>query len=191
MAATATHAAGRRSTPSPSAPASPSRPCRGCCRAPPSVSGRDPAQGARPPSTQLDYVPLGAARSLAVRHHEAHGLVLPELTGPYYAELLDRLRDPGRRARPERHAHARRRQGRPRPAPCAASRPGSTASACSGSAAIPTPPCRACTARKPVVLIAGDTAPGIEAIAPRTSRAPGSSPRTCSSHGRTPAALRR
>ncbi len=37
---------------------------------------------------ELNYVPLGAARSLAVRHHEAHGLVLPELTGPYYAELL-------------------------------------------------------------------------------------------------------
>ena len=37
---------------------------------------------------QLNYVPLGAARSLAVRHHEAHGLVLPELTGPYYSELL-------------------------------------------------------------------------------------------------------
>ncbi|HEX7301574.1 LacI family DNA-binding transcriptional regulator, partial [Lentzea sp.] len=37
---------------------------------------------------ELGYVPLGAARSLAVRHHEAHGLVLPELTGPYYAELL-------------------------------------------------------------------------------------------------------
>ncbi len=38
--------------------------------------------------TQLNYMPLGAARSLAVRHHEAHGLVLPELTGPYYADLL-------------------------------------------------------------------------------------------------------
>ncbi len=37
---------------------------------------------------QLDYVPVGAARSLAVRHHEALGLVLPELSGPYYAELL-------------------------------------------------------------------------------------------------------
>ncbi|ANZ40329.1 LacI family transcriptional regulator [Lentzea guizhouensis] len=37
---------------------------------------------------ELGYVPLGAARSLAVRHHEAHGLVLPELSGPYYAELL-------------------------------------------------------------------------------------------------------
>lgn len=37
---------------------------------------------------ELNYVPLGAARSLAVRHHEAHGLVLPELAGPYYSELL-------------------------------------------------------------------------------------------------------
>ncbi|MBB2986626.1 LacI family DNA-binding transcriptional regulator [Terracoccus luteus] len=37
---------------------------------------------------ELHYVPLGAARSLAVRHHEAHGLVLPELAGPYFAELL-------------------------------------------------------------------------------------------------------
>ncbi|SDP51630.1 transcriptional regulator, LacI family [Pedococcus dokdonensis] len=37
---------------------------------------------------ELKYVPLAAARSLAVRHHEAHGLVLPELSGPYYSELL-------------------------------------------------------------------------------------------------------
>ncbi len=36
----------------------------------------------------LDYVPHGAARSLASRQHEAHGLVLPELGGPYYSELL-------------------------------------------------------------------------------------------------------
>ncbi|WP_392544674.1 LacI family DNA-binding transcriptional regulator [Oryzobacter telluris] len=37
---------------------------------------------------QLDYLPSGAARSLAVRHHDTYGLVLPELSGPYYAELL-------------------------------------------------------------------------------------------------------
>lgn len=36
----------------------------------------------------LDYVPHGAARSLAFDQHEAHGLVLPELDGPYYSELL-------------------------------------------------------------------------------------------------------
>ena len=38
--------------------------------------------------TALDYLPSGAARSLAVRHHDTYGLVLPELSGPYYAELL-------------------------------------------------------------------------------------------------------
>lgn len=36
----------------------------------------------------LDYVPDGAARSLAARSHGAYGLVVPELRGPYYAELL-------------------------------------------------------------------------------------------------------
>jgi LacI family transcriptional regulator len=36
----------------------------------------------------LHYVPLGAARSLAVRHHETFGLVLPELSGPYFSEML-------------------------------------------------------------------------------------------------------
>ncbi|NHA69501.1 LacI family DNA-binding transcriptional regulator [Phycicoccus flavus] len=36
----------------------------------------------------LDYTPHAAARSLAVRQHEALGLVLPELDGPYFSELL-------------------------------------------------------------------------------------------------------
>lgn len=39
-------------------------------------------------ATELNYVPLGAARSLAVSRHELLGLVLPELGGPYYSELL-------------------------------------------------------------------------------------------------------
>jgi LacI family transcriptional regulator len=39
-------------------------------------------------AARLNYVPLGAARSLAVGQHEAQGLVLPMLTGPYYTELL-------------------------------------------------------------------------------------------------------
>ena len=37
---------------------------------------------------ELNYVPLRAARSLAVQRHEAHGLVLPDLAGPFYGELL-------------------------------------------------------------------------------------------------------
>ena len=37
---------------------------------------------------ELNYIPDGAARSLAVKRHRALGLVLPELTGFYYPELL-------------------------------------------------------------------------------------------------------
>jgi LacI family transcriptional regulator len=37
---------------------------------------------------ELDYIPSGAARSLAVRQHHTFGLVLPELDGPYFSELL-------------------------------------------------------------------------------------------------------
>lgn len=36
----------------------------------------------------LDYLPRGSARALASKKHEAIGLMLPELTGPYFAELL-------------------------------------------------------------------------------------------------------
>lgn len=37
---------------------------------------------------QLDYLPRGSARALAAKKHEALGLMLPELTGPYFSELL-------------------------------------------------------------------------------------------------------
>jgi LacI family transcriptional regulator len=37
---------------------------------------------------ELNYVPLRAARSLAVQKHEAHGLVLPDLAGPFYGDLV-------------------------------------------------------------------------------------------------------
>ena len=37
---------------------------------------------------RLNYVPARAARSLAVGRAEAQGLVLPALTGPYFAELV-------------------------------------------------------------------------------------------------------
>ncbi|MGV8908593.1 MAG: LacI family DNA-binding transcriptional regulator [Propionicimonas sp.] len=36
----------------------------------------------------LDYLPRGSARALAAKKHEAVGLMVPELTGPYFAELL-------------------------------------------------------------------------------------------------------
>jgi LacI family transcriptional regulator len=36
----------------------------------------------------LDYVPSRAARSLAAKAHSAHGLVLPDLRGQYWADLI-------------------------------------------------------------------------------------------------------
>lgn len=39
-------------------------------------------------ASDLAYVPLAAARTLAVSRHDAYGLVLPHITGPYYADLL-------------------------------------------------------------------------------------------------------
>ena len=37
---------------------------------------------------ELEYVPRRSARSLAVQRHDAQGLVVHDLTGPYYSELL-------------------------------------------------------------------------------------------------------
>ena len=111
----------------------------------------------------LNYVPLGAARSLAVRQHEAYGLVLPELTGPYYAELLigfeTRAAELGESVM-LLLAEGKRDLGR-------AVRQLATqvdGLAMLGSAAIPDPVVHALHGSKPVVLIAGDASPGVEAI---------------------------
>lgn len=37
---------------------------------------------------ELNYVQRSSARSLAVGRHDAHGLILPTLEGPYFAELV-------------------------------------------------------------------------------------------------------
>jgi LacI family transcriptional regulator len=112
---------------------------------------------------ELNYVPLGAARSLAVRQHEAVGLVLPELTGPYYAELLlgfeSRAAELGQSvllllSEGKRDlAHAVRQL---------ATRVDGLAML--GSAAIPDPVVHALRGWKPVVVIAGDAAPDVEAV---------------------------
>jgi LacI family transcriptional regulator len=112
---------------------------------------------------ELGYMPVGAARSLAVRQHEAHGLVLPELSGPYYSELLmgfearaaelgqsvilllaDTKRDLARAVR----QLATRVDG----------------IAALGSTALPPEVAQALHGRKPVVIIAGDPLDGIESI---------------------------
>ena len=111
----------------------------------------------------LGYLPLGAARSLAVQHHEAHGLVLPELSGPYYSELLmgfeARAAELGQSvvlvladSRPDLAWAVRQLATRV------------DGIAALGATAMPPDVARALHGRKPVVIIAGDPQEGIESI---------------------------
>ena len=112
---------------------------------------------------QLNYVPLAAARSLAVRQHEAHGLVLPELAGPYYAELL--LGFESRAAEYGQSVVLLLAQGKTdlaRAVRQLATRVDGLAVL--GSAAIPVEAVASVRGNKPVILIAGDERPGVEAI---------------------------
>jgi LacI family transcriptional regulator len=107
---------------------------------------------------ELDYVPSGAARSLAVRHHETHGLVLPELGGPYYAELLVGFET--RAAELEQSvilmlAGTKQDLGK-------ALRKLTTR--VDGMAVLGSVPANLGRGAKPVVIIAGDPQPGVEAI---------------------------
>lgn len=112
---------------------------------------------------QLSYVPLAAARSLAVRQHEAHGLVLPELAGPYYADLL--LGFESRAAEYGQSVVLLLAQGKrdlARALRQLATRVDGLAVL--GSAAIPAEAVASVRGSKPVILIAGDERPGVEAI---------------------------
>ncbi|WP_083707322.1 LacI family DNA-binding transcriptional regulator [Intrasporangium flavum] len=111
----------------------------------------------------LNYVPLGAARSLAVRHHEAYGLVLPELTGPYYAELL--LGFETRAAELGQSVTLLLTEGKV-DAARAVRRLATRVDALAvlGSAAMPPAVARALHGRKPVVIIAGEPQDGIESV---------------------------
>jgi LacI family transcriptional regulator len=106
----------------------------------------------------LNYVPSGAARSLAVRHHETHGLVLPELGGPYYADLLVGFET--RAAELQQSvilvlAGTKQDLGK-------ALRTLTTR--VDGIAVLGSVPANLGRGAKPVVIIAGDVQPGVEAI---------------------------
>ena len=112
---------------------------------------------------ELNYVPLGAARSLAVRHHEAHGLVLPELTGPYYAELL--LGFETRAAELGQSVVLVLTEGKrdlARTVRQLATRVDGIAVL--GADALPERLVRALHGSKPLILIAGDAQPDVEAV---------------------------
>jgi LacI family transcriptional regulator len=112
---------------------------------------------------ELKYVPLAAARSLAVRHHEAHGLVLPELSGPYYSELLmgfeSRAADLGQSVV---LMLAEGKDNLPAAVRKLATRVDGLAML--GSAAIPEDTVTALHGSKPVVLIAGDPHSDIDTV---------------------------
>jgi LacI family transcriptional regulator len=107
---------------------------------------------------ELDYLPSGAARSLAERRHHTLGLVLPELGGPYYAELLAGF---------ETRA-AELRQGVMLVIASDEGQGGdaihSLATRVDGIAFLGTDVERVTRSAKKVVLIAGDARPGVEAI---------------------------
>ena len=107
----------------------------------------------------LDYLPSGAARSLAVRHHDIYGLVLPELSGPYYAELLVGFET--RAAELEQSVMlvlAGTKEDRDRALRTLATR-------VDGIAVLGSDAANVGTSGKPVVVIAGHARDGIEAIA--------------------------
>ena len=112
---------------------------------------------------ELKYVPLAAARSLAVRHHEAHGLVLPELSGPYYSELL--MGFESRAAELGQSVVLMLAEGKDdlvRAVRKLATRVDGLAML--GSSAIPDATVTALHGSKPVVLIAGDPLPDIDTV---------------------------
>lgn len=112
---------------------------------------------------ELKYVPLSAARSLAVRRHEAQGLVLPELSGPYYSELL--MGFESRAAELGQSVVLMLAEGKKdlaREVRKLATRVDGLAML--GSAAIPEATVTALHGSKPVVLIAGDPRPDVDAV---------------------------
>src|SRR5215203_4388758 len=133
---------------------------------------------------QLNYVPLGAARSLAVGHHEAHGLVLPELSGPYYSELL--MGFESRAAELGQSVTLLLTEGKGDLA--RAVRQLATyvdGIAVLGSAAMPPAVARVLHGQKPVVIIAGEPQEGIESVGAENAHSAEQLTEHVLAHGRT------
>ncbi|WP_377644260.1 LacI family DNA-binding transcriptional regulator [Oryzobacter terrae] len=107
---------------------------------------------------QLDYLPSGAARSLAVRQHDTFGLVLPEMSGPYYADLLVGFETRAAELRQSVMLVLAGTKGDGARAVRA------LASRVDGIAVMGTDVSHAGATTKPIVVVAGDARPGIEVI---------------------------
>ncbi len=133
---------------------------------------------------ELRYVPLAAARSLAVRHHEAHGLVLPELSGPYYSELL--MGFESRAAELGQSVVLMLAEGKDDLSVAVrklATRVDGLAML--GSAAIPESTVTALRGSKPVVLIAGDPRPDVDTVTSENTQSAREITEHVFTHGRT------
>ena len=133
---------------------------------------------------ELRYVPLSAARSLAVRHHEAHGLVLPELSGPYYSELL--LGFESRAAELGQSVVLMLAEGKrdlAKSVRTLATRVDGIAML--GSAAIPDATVTVLHGSKPVVLIAGNALPDVDAVTAENTESAKALTAHVLGHGRT------
>jgi LacI family transcriptional regulator len=107
---------------------------------------------------ELAYLPSGAARSLAVRHHDTYGLVLPELSGPYYSELLVGFETRAAELEQSVMLVLAGKEDRDRALRTLATR-------VDGIAVLGADPASVGSGSKPVVVIAGHARAGIEAIA--------------------------
>ena len=133
---------------------------------------------------ELNYVPLGAARSLAVRQHEAHGLVLPELSGPYYSELL--MGFESRAAELGQSVTLMLTDGKAdlaRAVRQLATRVDGLA--VFSSAAMPPAVARALHGQKPVIIVAGEPQDGIESVGAENARSAEELTEHVLGHGRT------
>ena len=133
---------------------------------------------------ELKYVPLAAARSLAVRHHEAHGLVLPELSGPYYSELL--MGFESRAAELGQSVVLMLAEGKddlPKAVRKLATRVDGLAML--GSSAIPESTVTALHGSKPVVLIAGDPRADVDTVTSENTHSAEEITSHVLGHGRT------
>ncbi|HET7477673.1 MAG TPA: LacI family DNA-binding transcriptional regulator [Dermatophilaceae bacterium] len=111
----------------------------------------------------LGYVPLGAARSLAARRYESHGLILPELGGDYYADVLIGFESTaGSLGQSVVLVVAQGRADFARAARTLAARVDGLA--VMGSAGLPTSTMAALAQRIPVVVIAGTEQTGCELV---------------------------
>ena len=54
----------------------------------PSIVSVDTLRRVRAAAEELDYTPSQLGRQLAERRHGAHGIVFPDLSGPYYGEVV-------------------------------------------------------------------------------------------------------